>query len=113
MNNDWKNGMSSSQLAKVCELERQLEDLRGHQAGVTSTYTRLPGISVTLGEDSAKTPTASPNNSFSEADQNLMDISPSLRNLVPGYVSNMAGFWSLKVAKLYKYLLMVFYSLSL
>lgn len=79
------------------QLKGELEDFRCQPTHATSTYTKLPGITVTVGDESVKTPTASPNNSFNEEEQNMMDISPSLRNLVPGYVSNLAGFWSMKV----------------
>lgn len=41
--------------------------------------------------DDYKTPTASPSTSFNE---DPADISPSLRNLEPGYVSNLAQFWA-------------------
>jgi len=61
-----------------------------------SSYLALSDCpTVTINDDNDvdyKTPTASPNASFD--DDQPADISPSLRNLEPGYVSNLAQFWA-------------------
>ena len=91
--------MTEEQMNKIQELERDLREARSCHCHnrVKTTYTKLPGISVSMEED-VHTPTVSPNNSFNDDNsRKLTDISPSLRNLGPGFVSNLAGFWALKV----------------
>ena len=95
----WTIGMTEDQMNKFQELERDLREARSCHCHnrVKTTYTKLPGISVSMEED-VHTPTVSPNNSFNDDNsRKLTDISPSLRNLGPGFVSNLAGFWALKV----------------
>ena len=46
-----------------------------------------------------KTPSVSPNNSFIQEHQKNTDISPTLRDLEPGYVSNLAEFWTQKALR--------------
>ena len=46
-----------------------------------------------------KTPSVSPNNSFFQEHQKNTDISPTLRDLEPGYVSNLAEFWTQKALR--------------
>jgi len=67
----------------------------------------IPEVRVTAGEAHAgelgggglKTPSVSPNNSFLEEHHKNTDVSPSLRDLEPGYVSNLAEFWARKALR--------------
>ena len=119
-NNNWKDGLSDHQLTKIREIEERLSTaLRGEEdfevclpsrpdpsvtftkdpLSVSSMVSNSSGVVITVEEGDGQdlfTPTASPNTSFEEAKNAASHISPSLRNLGPGYVSNLAQFWALK-----------------
>lgn len=67
----------------------------------------IPDVRVTadmasvkeFGGEDLRTPSVSPNNSFIEEHHKNTDVSPSLRDLEPGYVSNLAEFWAKKALR--------------
>ena len=120
-NDSWAaDGLSANQLFKVIEIEgnhntvfQSREDFLASQCSSSrsdpsTTFTKDPtdtisnrsGVVITVekgGDDvHLVTPSASPNTSFEESHNAAFNISPSLRNLGPGYVSNLAQFWALK-----------------
>ena len=120
-NDSWAaDGLSANQLFKVIEIEGNLntviqsrEDFLASQCSSsrsdpsttftkdrTDTISNRSGVVITVEEGGDDvhliTPSASPNTSFEESHNAAFNISPSLRNLGPGYVSNLAQFWALK-----------------
>ena len=118
-NDSWAaDGLSANQLFKVIEIKGNLntvlqsrEDFPVSQCSssdpsttftkdATDTISNRSGVVITVeegGDDNhLVTPSASPNTSFEETHNAAFNISPSLRNLGPGYVSNLAQFWALK-----------------